>query len=354
MSVTSAFLASPAAPTATSALLGKQASAGASLQGSLTPVSSTAAAASGSSSSQSTAAFAAVASAALACHYGYKRQVSKRQAMQRSRLRCKAAAPNKSDRALSRAELLRRTLPCGAGAAVSAGALPAQPALAMNQQEAEKVALDLGLPGLVPPVPNDFQVVCDPVGLKQWAGGFFDLGTEPVLVTFACPNDWVITRPELDFNGTSGTIHADNYAKGDSCTLYMETKFKGDINKRADMEAAMERAIKIKAPQVIEDFTVNKVVNLTEGYKQYQCDWEIYSGAGFYIRRSGYFTICQVGDEKNLQMLWSAVLSGGRFQEKEDVLKKVTGSFRIGKIPAAEARQIVADTQAKIELRSEI
>eukprot|EP00929_Paragymnodinium_shiwhaense_P120051 TRINITY_DN9195_c0_g1_i1.p1 TRINITY_DN9195_c0_g1~~TRINITY_DN9195_c0_g1_i1.p1 ORF type:complete len:383 (+),score=102.02 TRINITY_DN9195_c0_g1_i1:76-1149(+) len=357
MSVASAFLASPAVPPAATSALDSRGLTAASLQSSSTPLSSTAAAASSSSSSHSIAGFAVVAAAAFACHRGYQRHASQRQAaqQQRARLQCRALASSEKDKGeLSRAELLRRTLPCGAGAAVASGALPAQPALAMNQQEAEKIALDLGLPGLIPPCPQDFQVVAEPVGLKQWAGGFFDLGTEPVLVTFACPNDWVITKPELDFNGSSGTIHADNYAKGDACTLYMETKYKGDINKRADMEAAIERAIKIKAPQVIEDLQVNKVVTIADGYKQYQCDWEIYSGAGFYLRRSGYFTICQVGEDKNLQMLWTAVLGGSRFQEKEDVVRKVTASFRIGKIPTSEARQLVADTQAKIETRSEI
>ncbi|CAK0869352.1 unnamed protein product, partial [Prorocentrum cordatum] len=72
---------------------------------------------------------------------------------------------------------------------------------------------------------NGWRVAVEPIGLAKDASyGRFDLGGEPLLVEFYVPGGWIVSRPNFDYNGSAGTVQANDYGKGDSATLWVDTK----------------------------------------------------------------------------------------------------------------------------------
>ena len=47
------------------------------------------------------------------------------------------------------------------------------------------------------------------------------LTAEPTIVRFLAPPFWSVATPRVDYNGASGTIQINNYAKGDRFSFFV-------------------------------------------------------------------------------------------------------------------------------------
>lgn len=231
---------------------------------------------------------------------------------------------------------LLRGLGLGAGSLVLPLAPP--PAAAKSLQEAQEALTTYGLPDLAPTeqLPAGWSYVVEPIGLTQDAYyGKFKLGSEPLIITFVIPPLWVISRPNIDYNGSAGTVQANDYGKGDSATLFVDTNFKGkltDLTKK-DYYDEIRKALTQKGKGFIEDLKILKVSDGAPGYKTCEYAYEIESGAGFAIKRIGMASFTQIGETGNLQIFWSAV-TAPRWEDMKGNLSLITGSFRLGKVPS--------------------
>jgi len=257
---------------------------------------------------------------------------------QRRHLRTSAAASSKErepSHAVSRAELLR-----GLGSAgVSSLVLPLSPApaLALSLQEAQQTLASYGLPDIAPTQapPGGWNIVVEPIGLAPDAYyGRFNLGGQPQVVTFYTPPLWVVSKPNIDFNGAAGTVQANDYGKGDSATLWVNTEFSGNIDefKKKDYRAELLKALTTKGKNFIEGLKILTVKDGAPGYKIVEYDYDVESAAGFTIARSGVAAFCQVGGTDKLQIFWTAVVTP-RWNSMQSNLGLMVNSFRIGNVP---------------------
>ena len=109
--------------------------------------------------------------------------------------------------------------------------------------------------------PGGWKYVVETYGLAGDANfGKFKMGNEAKAVTFTVPNLWVVSRPTIDFNGSAGTIAANDFGKGDSATLFVDVAFKGKLEdmKKPDFRDEMLKALTLKGKGFIEDFKVGK------------------------------------------------------------------------------------------------
>jgi len=211
------------------------------------------------------------------------------------------------------------------------------PANAKSLEEAQKSLTSYGLPDLAPKQapPGGWSIVVEPIGLAPDAYyGRFNLGGEPQVVTFFAPPLWVVSVPNIDYNGAAGTVQANDYGKGDSATLFVDTSFKGSLDAltKKDYKAELTKALTTKGKGFVESLKIEKVTDGAPGYKICEYTYDIESGAGFSLARSGIGAFTQVGESGNLQIFWSAVVTPRWKNMKED-LGRMVGSFRIGQVP---------------------
>lgn len=281
--------------------------------------------------------------AAVVCS---RRGISQRSAKLRfgrsaHRLSAAAVPADRTDLAaeeeVGRAALLRSLSSACAAAAGSAPLLLSPPAFAKSVDEATKELKTYGVPEIAPKdLPFGWNAVVEPIGLADSAYyGRFKLGNEPLVVTFVVPPGWVVAKPNIDFNGTAGTVSANDFSKGDSATLFVETKYEKtlDTMKKGDYYKAMRKALTQKGGAFIEGLKITKVMDGSgPEYKVIEYDYEIESGAGFSINRSGFATVAQVGDEKNLQLFWTGTTQP-RWGAMKDNLLQIVKSFKVAKLP---------------------
>lgn len=280
------------------------------------------------------AAFGALATAAVA-GATVVRASRRGQLTRRSRHSVAALADEESAPAVGRRELLR-----GAGAAGVSTLLPAAaplPAAAKSLQEAQQTLVSLGLGDMAPTEnqPGGWKYVVETYGLAGDANfGKFKMGNEAKAVTFTVPNLWVISRPTIDFNGSAGTIAANDFGKGDSATLFVDVAFKGKLAdlKKPDFRDEMLKALTLKGKGFIEDFKVGKVRDGAPGYRIIEYSYEIESEAGFSINRDGVASFAQAGDDGSLQIFWTGIVTPRYNKEMVKTLNTIAESFRIGKI----------------------
>ncbi|CAE8646138.1 unnamed protein product [Polarella glacialis] len=176
----------------------------------------------------------------------------------------------------------------------------------------------------------------EPIGLTTQAYyGKFRLGSEPRILRFLCPASWVVSRPNIDFNGAAGTVQVNDYARGDSATLFVDGANTGKIQdfKKEDFNREIYKALTQKGTNFIQDINIDKVMDGdVPGYKIVEYSYEIYSGAGFTINRSGIASLSQAADTEALEIFWAGVVSG-RWQDMGKDLTKIVRSFRCGKVP---------------------
>merc|ERR1711974_212012 len=105
-------------------------------------------------------------------------------------------------------------------------------------------------------------------------------GAQPQVVTFYTPPLWVISKPNIDFNGAAGTVQANDYGKGDSATLFVNTRFQGRLEemKNPDYEKELFTALTTKGKNFIESLKVLKVTEgPSPGYKIIEYGYDIES-----------------------------------------------------------------------------
>mmetsp|Transcript_2529 Transcript_2529/g.2925 ORF Transcript_2529/g.2925 Transcript_2529/m.2925 type:complete len:302 (+) Transcript_2529:47-952(+) len=158
----------------------------------------------------------------------------------------------------------------------------------------------------------------------------------PLLIKFFFPFDWVVTLPNNDMNGEQGTVQAGEYAKGDTATFFLlpDTKKIEKIGEQPKefYTDTLIKAISQKGGNVYQNFKVTKV-EPTEGEQNNEiyviCDfkYELLTGAGFIVERTGVASITSVGD--GVQVLWTASIRA-RFKNKtENTLRTIVSSFRV-------------------------
>mmetsp|Transcript_11917 Transcript_11917/g.21813 ORF Transcript_11917/g.21813 Transcript_11917/m.21813 type:complete len:345 (+) Transcript_11917:99-1133(+) len=249
---------------------------------------------------------------------------------------------------VSRSNVLR-------GLACSVPSLPVMtaplPAVALNSKEANEELVSLGAPDLTWKGDPSFgwAIQVEPYALAKNAGyGKFNLGKEPMVVTFQHPALWVVSRPNIDENGTAGTVAVNDFTKGDSATLWVDTQFQGKLEDmtRKDFLNEMRKALTQKGGQFIEALKITAVKDgPAPGYRLCEYDYEIESGAGFQLNRTGWASFAQAGEDGNLQVFWSASLTP-RYGNMEKTLLEIVNSFRIAKIPKSVSKTLTKDIKS--------
>lgn len=249
--------------------------------------------------------------------------------------RVATAAVSEESRRTERSKFLRSLV----AAPVIAAAPLATPekAAAKTLQEAQEELRTYGMAELAPTEEPQmgwtWQV--EPVGLtKDSMYGKFKLGSEPQVMRFLCPPLWVLSRPNIDYNGAAGTVMINDYGKGDSVTLFVDVNFTGKLEtmKNEDFNAEIFKALTQKGKAFIQDLKIRKVTDGAPGYKILEYTYEIESGAGFSITRTGLASIAQVSEVGHLQMFWGGVVTP-RWETMKEKLATIVNSFRIGLVP---------------------
>eukprot|EP00930_Biecheleria_cincta_P074813 TRINITY_DN62025_c0_g1_i1.p1 TRINITY_DN62025_c0_g1~~TRINITY_DN62025_c0_g1_i1.p1 ORF type:complete len:366 (-),score=72.04 TRINITY_DN62025_c0_g1_i1:291-1319(-) len=232
---------------------------------------------------------------------------------------------------LTRADLVR-----GLGGTL---ALRPETALAKSKDEAVEELKKYGVPELIPTedAPDGWSWVVEPIGLTADAYyGKNKMGGEPQVLLFLTPPFWVLTRPNLDYNGAAGTVSINNYGKGDSATLFVDTKFKGQLDtmKTADWVKEVTKAVSQKGGDQIFSVKVQKVTDgAAPGYKQVEFTYVIESGAGFEFERTAVAAASQVSSEGHLQIFWASTLTNRWREEAGKTARTIASSFRLAKVP---------------------
>lgn len=257
---------------------------------------------------------------------------AKRRASRQNRTSQAASGAAKSEGAtLTRGGFLR-----GLGGAL---VLRPETALAKSKDEAIEEMKKFGVPELIPKQdgPDGWSWIVEPIGLTPDAYyGKNKMGGEPQVLRFLSPPFWVLNRPSLDYNGAAGTVSINNYGKGDSATLFVDTKFKGQLDtmKPGDWVKEVTKAISQKGGDQIFNVRVQKVTDGPEpGYKTVPFTYEIESGAGFEFERTAVATASQVGTDGNLQIFWASTLTNKWKQQAGEDARRVAASYRIAKVP---------------------
>lgn len=212
-------------------------------------------------------------------------------------------------------------------------------ALAKSKDEAIDDLKKYGVPELIPKqdAPDGWSWIVEPIGLTPDAFyGKNKMGGEPQVLRFLSPPFWVLNRPTTDYNGAAGTVSINNYGKGDSATLFVDTKFKGQLDtmKPGDWLKEVTKAVSQKGGDQIFNIKVGKVIDGEEpGYKTVPFAYEIESGAGFEFERTAVATVSQVGKDGNLQIFWASTLTNKWKQQAGEDARRVAASYRMALVP---------------------
>lgn len=214
-----------------------------------------------------------------------------------------------------------------AGASTSSIGQPVEPAYALGGK-LNKLNAKLqgyGLP-LITNVPNGFSPLVELYGKGK--------NRDPLLVQFNHPVDWVVVLPNNDVNGEDGTIQAGEYAKGDTATLFVYTdpgKVEDIASQSKDFfQNAVIKAISQKGDNIYQNFKITKIAPTKGEYKDQtyvlvDFKYELLTGAGFEVDRTGVASITSVGNA--VEVLWTAS-TRQRFKKTESALRDIAGSFR--------------------------
>jgi len=280
--------------------------------------------------------------------------VAKRRSAKATKSRAVQSVRHASVRSEEGASVGRADLFRGVGGAAVLGALAPSPAQALGQDEAKTLLKQYGTPQLMPAkVPDGFQVVVEAVGLTESAGtSRTKLGDEPYVLTFNCPSNWVIAKPNIDFNGTAGTVQANDYTKGDSAILFVQPQYSKKLAemKKDDYSTILYKALTQKGKGLLDSITINTFKDIpgAPGYKQVQFDWTLNTGAGFSVNRLGYATFAQLGSTNNLQVLWGGTTST-RWDKMEKTLIDMISSFRVDLVPKDKTEEVIKVNTKNLE-----
>jgi len=230
------------------------------------------------------------------------------------------------------------------------------PAVAKSFEDAAKELTNFNAtnPVLKKPdnVGGNWKAIVEPFGIVGASyDGKTDLGTEPMVASFIVPDSWITQTPLTNVNGTSGTIGANEYFKGDSVTLYVAnnwdkakangTPMEATMKNRAPMETVLLKALSQKGKSFIDNFKVSKVYDNKDspGYKLAKFQWTITSGTGAGVDRFGLASITQAGKPNAYQVLWAAVVLP-RYNDMEEKLEAIVKSFRVSPVAKKQLLQL--------------
>lgn len=264
----------------------------------------------------------------------------------------------KEEQSVGRAGLFRGV----SGAAVasaSAGSAPLvlapSAALAKSYEEAKTELLGFGVSNLIADKPpqNGWKVVVQAIGLAEDSDlARMKLGGERQVLYFHVPNLWIVTIPNLDFNGAAGTVQANDFGKGDSACLFVDVNFKGKLAEmtKMDFQDKMFKALTQKGKNFIELLKVTKVKDGDRpNTKIVEYEYEIESGAGFALNRNGIAAFTQVGKRGSLQTFWTGTTTPRWDYLKKD-LEDIVQSFCIGNVPDSVEITLRKETKRQDEL----
>jgi hypothetical protein len=173
----------------------------------------------------------------------------------------------------------------------------------------------------------------------------------PLLVQFNHPFDWVVTTPSNDKNSEAGTIQAGEYARGDTATLFVYTDLGhvDDISKKDKkfFEEVLIKAISQKGNNLYQNFKVTNLELKTGEHKNQEYvivdfNYELLTGAGFIVDRSGIASVTSQGDA--VEVLWTASIRARYRSKTQPQLRTIANSFRC----YADGLNYVAPPQAEM------
>lgn len=255
-----------------------------------------------------------------------------------------AGAADQGASGLGRSSMLRGLL--AVVSPVAPATLAPRPASARGLNEVNKDIVSYGVPEMAytKDVPFGWTYEDELIGtaIKNAEYGKIDLGTEPLVVAYAHPANWITSKPVIDENGAAGTVAANDFNKGDSATLWVDTAFKGQLAdlKLPEYAKELRKAVTQKGGGLVNSMKVEKVVDGEPGYKLCQYSYEIEGGAGIPLLRLGWAAFAQAGTSGNLQVFWS-VCTLPRWKAQQETLKSIASSFRAGKVPPSIAKEYV-------------
>lgn len=152
---------------------------------------------------------------------------------------------------------------------------------------------------------------------------------DPLLVTFAHPNSWVVTLPSNDVNGEDGTVQAGNYGAGDTATFYVYAepgRVKNIASQPKDFfDQAIRKAISQKGDNMYQNFKMKSTLDVRGDYVLVDFKYQLLTGAGFEVDRKGVASITSAGE--SVEVLWAAS-TDARYKKTEKSLRDIVGSFR--------------------------
>jgi len=216
--------------------------------------------------------------------------------------------------------------------AASADVRGANQGIARNEKDVNRLLASQGFPTLK--VPSGMSPLIGYVGAASPANIDGSKSKERaftscLLVRFVYPSGWLAEYPNIDENGESGVIGANNYVKGDSCNFaaYPLEKDKkiGDVSK----ETLKNLLIAQMSNDVFEDVKIKKAKAVTQddGTEMALIDftYTLLTRAGFTVIRQGLASATVT--DNTLVGLVSATTEG-RYKELEPLLRQSVASFR--------------------------
>ncbi|KAJ1455654.1 hypothetical protein M885DRAFT_519338 [Pelagophyceae sp. CCMP2097] len=220
------------------------------------------------------------------------------------------------------------------GAGAAAACLPflvaAAPANAASLNKVEKALSGLGLPALGE-LPGGFNAL-----LETYSQG---RGNKPLLVRFAFPSSWLVVKPSVNTNGESGTISAGDYGKADSASLFVSPEV-GELTSREFLNKVVVAGISQRGDNQYQSFKLGKVTPGEKGYTLVEYKYELLTGAGFVIERTGVASVTSVGTGSQALI---TVTTSTRWKKLEDTLKAVANSFRVYETTAEAVNTISSE-----------
>ena len=198
--------------------------------------------------------------------------------------------------------------------------------------EANNKLSEYGLPPIVFVPPGFSPLVC------EYGRGSKDKPIEnPIIVQFAYPSSWVVQKTQINNNGESGTVGANDYIKGDSANFYERPLPAGEIlsDKNTNIYNKILQEALSRKGDVLESFKTLKIESVGKGVKgeeyfRVYFSYALNTEAGFLINRKGIATFTNIGP--NIQVLITAATDKRYGKGLEKILEDITQSFRVYKM----------------------
>lgn len=163
--------------------------------------------------------------------------------------------------------------------------------------------------------------------------------TNPIVVQFSYPSNWIVQKTSVNVNGEAGTIAANDYVKGDSSFLFLAPTSKtGALDPVQDKDLVYKFILSSLSQKgdPVDGLKVYQVVKGAAGvdgqtYLIADFSYQLNTEAGFLINRRAILSLTNVGDSQ-LQGLVSASTDKRWRNGMEPKLRAAAESFRVYKL----------------------